>query len=105
MHRVICISLFAIWMSHGCISLGGEFPVEEIRSLTRGETTQDEVRRRFGAPWRTGLEDGQRTWTYADYHYTLFGGTRTRDLVIRFDAEGRVESYTFNSTHAEDANL
>ncbi len=63
------------------------------------------MRRRFGAPWRTGLEDGQRTWTYAEYRYSLFGGAQTRDLLIRFDDEGRVASYTFNSTHAEDIDL
>jgi hypothetical protein len=56
----------------------------------------------FGEPWRTGLEDGQRTWTYGYYKYNLLGASQTRDLVVRFDDAGTVRSYTFNSTYPED---
>ena len=31
------------------------------------------------------LEDGQKTWTYGFYRYTLFGTKEMRDLVIRYD--------------------
>jgi hypothetical protein len=59
----------------------------------------------FGQPWRTGLEDGHVTWTYARYHHSLLGETEAVDLVVRFEADGRVRSYTFNSTRPEDARL
>ena len=52
----------------------------------------------FGEPWRVGIEDGQRTWTYGKYRYRLFGQASTQDLVVRFDGQGRVVSYTFNTT-------
>jgi hypothetical protein len=85
-----------------CLTVGREFPVENVRTLQIGQTSQDDVRRSFGQPWRVGIEDGQRTWTYGHYRYAALGTTRTRDLVIRFDDRGRVVSYTFNSTYPED---
>jgi hypothetical protein len=76
-----------------------------VPSISIGETTRDDVRRAFGTPWRTGLEDGQRTWTYARYRYSILGAAQTRDLVVRFDEQGRVVSYTFNSTYPQDSQL
>ena len=69
----------------GCLTVGRDFPTDKIGQLQIGQTTRDEVHRMFGEPWRTGLEDGRRTWTYGHYRYKLFGTTETRDLVIRFD--------------------
>jgi hypothetical protein len=89
----------------GCLNVGHEFPVEPVQKIEIGATTREDVRAMFGEPWRTGIEDGERTWTYGRYRYSLFGEAATRDLVVRFDARGVVTSYTFNSTHAEDAEL
>jgi outer membrane protein assembly factor BamE (lipoprotein component of BamABCDE complex) len=99
------LAAFALWMGIGCISVGNDFPVEPVRQIEIGTTTRDDVQRMFGDPWRTGIEDGQRTWTYGTYRYSLFGDASTRDLVVRFDDEGAVSSYTFNSTRPEDAAL
>jgi hypothetical protein len=86
----------------GCITLGRKFPVDGISKIQKGKTTRTEIDQLFGTPWRTGVDDGMRTWTYAHYHYSLFGEPRTRDLVVRFDNKGIVASYTFNSTYPED---
>lgn len=99
------LAAFALWMGVGCISVGSDFPVAPVRQIEIGATTRDDVQRMFGDPWRTGIEDGERTWTYGTYRYSLFGNTSTRDLVVRFDAKGVVSSYTFNSTRPEDAAL
>ena len=89
----------------GCLTVGKEFPVGSVTRLEIGETTRQDVRKLFGEPWRTGVEDGKRTWTYGRYRYSAFGDAQTRDLVVRFDAKGVVASYSFNSTFPEDANL
>ena len=86
----------------GCLTVGRDFPAQRVTQLHIGTTTREEVRTAFGQPWRTGLEDGQPTWTYGHYRYTLLGNTRTRDLVIRFDPRGVVQSYTFSSTDPKD---
>lgn len=87
----------------GCITLGREFPVDAVSKIQKGKTTRTEIDQLFGSPWRTGVDDGMRTWTYARYRYSLFGESKTRDLVVRFDDKGIVASYTFNSTYPEDA--
>jgi len=87
----------------GCVTVGRDFPAQRVAKLEIGATTREQVRALFGTPWRTGVEDGQPTWTYGHYHYALLGDTRTRDLVVRFDAHDVVASYTFNSTDPNDA--
>ena len=89
----------------GCLTIGREFPVDPVQQVEIGVTTRADVQRLFGEPWRVGIEDGSRTWTYALYRFSAFGPEQTRDLVVRFDAAGVVRSYSFNSTHPEDARL
>lgn len=85
----------------GCMpTMGSTFPVHQVRQIEIGKTTQAEIRQTFGAPWRTGLEDGFRTWTYGEYSMKY-----SRDLVIRFDEQNRVKSYSFSSSLPEDQNL
>ena len=82
----------------GCATVGNKFPVDAVSKIQIGETTKEDISRLFGSPWRTGIEDGIKTWTYGYYRYRLFGETSTTDLVVRFDAEGVVFSYSFNTT-------
>ena len=70
----------------GCITLGKDFPVS------------NEVRKLFGAPLLSGNQDGQLAWTYGNYDYSLFGEKKAKDLVIQFDDNGVVTTYTFSTT-------
>ena len=87
----------------GCATVGRDFPVGPVAQIEKGVTTKTDVRAMFGNPWRTGVEDGRETWTYGHYRYSLFGDAKTRDLVVRFDPDGKVASYSFNSTYPQDA--
>lgn len=91
-----------VLLASGCLSVGRQFPIQPVRDIRIGDTTKEDVRRTFGAPWRTGIDDGLRTWTYGHYRYSALGPSMTRDLVIRFDDRDVVVSYTFNSTYPED---
>lgn len=91
------VASFALLLTSACLTVGRPFPTDAVGQLQIGQTTRDEVHRIFGEPWRAGVEDGRRTWTYGHYRYKLFGTTETRDLVVRFDARGVVVSYTFNA--------
>lgn len=86
----------------GCATVGKEFAVKMVPEIRIGETTRAEVREMFGPPWRTGLEDGMPTWTFARYRYSLFGDEETEDLVVRFDTNWVVTSYTFNTTEHDE---
>ena len=85
----------------GCASAGKDFNVHMVPQIKLHQTTRAQIEQMFGAPWRTGLEDGKQTWSYGTYKYSL-SDTLSRDLVIRFDPNGTVASYTFNSNYPED---
>jgi hypothetical protein len=91
---VLMISL----MTSGCATIGHEFPAGQVSSIKIGETTQNDIYTTFGAPWRTGLDNGMKTWTYGNYYYSLFTDGSTEDLVIKFDKRGVVTSFVFNTT-------
>lgn len=82
----------------GCASIGHEFPSSQVSTIRIGETTQNDIYTTFGTPWRTGIENGMKTWTYGDYRYSLFSEGSTEDLVIKFDRRGVVASYVFNTS-------
>ena len=85
----------------GCTpTMGQSFPVKQVRQIELEKTTMAQIRQMFGDPWRTGLEDGFRTWTYGEYTMKM-----TRDLIIRFDKVNVVKSYSFSSSFPEDENL
>jgi hypothetical protein len=80
-----------------CATVGREFPVGPVAAIKVGETTLEEIQHMFGQPWRIGIEDGQKTWTYDNYRYATFGPNQTRDLVVRFDEQGKRGSHLTHS--------
>jgi hypothetical protein len=91
---IVCLGL----LFAACVTIGREFPVSRVQEIRIGETTRAQVGDMFGEPWRVGIEDGHSTWTYGKYRYKLFGEASTQDLVVRFDENDVVASYSFNTT-------
>jgi hypothetical protein len=85
----------------GCVSAGKDFNVHMVRQIQLQQTTRAQIEQMFGPPWRTGLEDGKQTWSYGYYKHSL-SDTMSRDLVVRFNPNGTVASYSFNSNYPED---
>lgn len=82
----------------GCATIGHPFSADKVQEIKIGETTKTGLLGMFGLPYRRGVEDGDSTWTYLHYKLRLFGEhLRTRDLYVRFDATGKVKSFSFNS--------
>lgn len=106
MRQLRFIIMFALLASlslpfTGCgPTMGRPFPIAAVKKIEMGKTTKEDIRRQFGQPWRTGIEDGRRTWTYGQYSMTV-----TRDLVVRFNDKDIVVSYSFSSSAPEDENL
>jgi hypothetical protein len=94
---LVLSTIFILFFS-GCATIGNDFPASKISEIEIGITTQNEIRTMFGSPWRIGIEDGQRTWTYGNYSYGLFVEKKAKDLVIRFNDKNVVASYTFSTT-------
>lgn len=98
-----CLGVLALaTLLSSCASVGREFPVSPVSEIQIGRTTQAAVRSMFGEPWRVGMEDGRRTWTYGKYRYRLFGEPSTTDLIVRFDEKNVVVSYSFSTTEHEE---
>ena len=81
-----------------CITVGHPFPTPDAPSLGVGKSTQADIQKAYGTPFRTGVEDGDVTWTYVNYKLRLFGDQCTQDLVVRFKGDGTVKSFTYNTT-------
>ena len=82
----------------GCATVGQDFATHNVDQIEIGETTRADIQTMFGEPWRTGTEDGKRTWTYGKYRWSAFGDAETTDLVVRFNQDGTVSSYVYNTT-------
>ena len=96
--RIALISLAFSTQLTGCFTVGQEFAAHRVNEIKVGQTRRQDISEMFGTPWRTGMEDGRPTWTYGIYKYAVFGGNDSQDLLIRFDPQGIVRSYTFNTT-------
>jgi len=98
MTKKFSVIIMIILLSSGCATVGQDFPVTSVYKIEIGESTKSEIRSMFGPPWRIGIEDGKRTWTYGNYSYGIIGQKQAKDLVIRFDDQDIVVSYTFSTT-------
>jgi hypothetical protein len=83
---------------YGCITVGKRFYSDDLSWIVKNQTTKDDVYDELGEPFRVGNDSGKLTWTYGYYKYSLFGSTRTKDLVFYFNSSGRVDSYVFNTS-------
>jgi len=95
--------LVALAALAGCLSIkfGHEFPSPDAGMIVRGQTDRAALERMFGEPYQVGLDGGDRTWRW-------FYGQRdsdtevSKDLSVRFNADGTVKSYSFSSNFPED---
>ncbi len=94
----LCLSASMLLLTSGCATVGHEFPAGQISTINIGKTTQNDIYTTFGTPWRTGIEDGNKTWTYGNYEYSLFSDHSAEDLVIKFDKHKVVSAFVFNTT-------
>lgn len=96
--KISILSTGLLFFASGCITLGKDFPVAHVPAIKIGQTTKSEVRKLFGPPWLSGSQDGELAWTYGNYDYSLFGERKAKDLVLQFDDNGVVTTYTFSTT-------
>ncbi|MDG5501221.1 outer membrane protein assembly factor BamE [Marinobacter sp. BGYM27] len=90
--------LASVVLAAGCATVGKDFATHNVDQIKIDKTTRADVQEMFGEPWRTGMEDGKRTWTYGKYRWSAFSDAETTDLVVRFNEDGTVDSYVYNST-------
>jgi hypothetical protein len=101
--RYLFLAAFLICTT-GCITIGKDFNSSDLGWLHSNTTGKSEIYRNLGEPFRTGVDQGKITWTYGYYRYRVFGETCTKDLIIYYNPDGTVSSYTFNTSFPEEKN-
>jgi outer membrane protein assembly factor BamE (lipoprotein component of BamABCDE complex) len=88
--------------SFACATVGKNFDATGLSWLKDGETTKAQVLEKLGPPWRVGSDAGYLTWTYGYYEYRAFSDSNSKDLVLHFLADGKLKSYTLNTSFPEE---
>jgi len=100
---VAVVGLVAVMLVAGCLSIkfGRDFPSPEPKMIVVGKTDRISLERAFGEPYQVGLDSGDPTWRW--FYGQRDSSTETsKDLAVRFDADGTVKSYSFSSNFPED---
>ena len=99
--RLVGLALaLALW---GCAGLpvGREFPSPEAAQIKTDVTDKTRLLTLFGEPYQVGIDNGDQTWRWF-YARRSASATVSKDLSVRFNANGTVKSYSFTSNFPED---
>jgi hypothetical protein len=103
MRRAVAGLLAGVALLPGCVSIkfGREFPSPDRQLIVVNKTDKPALERLFGPPYQVGVDSGDPTWRW-------FYGQRdteaevSKDLSVRFNADGTVKSYSFTSNFPDD---
>jgi hypothetical protein len=94
----IVIVVAIVLISNGCGTVGKSFNVSKVETIVNGTTTQSDIKKMFGEPFKIGIQNGQPIWVYEDHHYSIIREETSKDLIIIFGPNGIVQSYQFMSS-------
>ena len=81
----------------GCGTAGKNFNSSKVKSIVNGTTTQADIKKIFGEPFKTGLQNGKIIWIYENHHYSIINKNTSKDLIIILSPDAIVESHQFTS--------
>ena len=87
-----------ILISNGCGTVGKSFNTSKVESIVSGITTQSDIKKVFGEPFKIGIQNGKPIWVYEDHFYSIIREETSKDLIIIFNSDGIVQSYQFMSS-------
>jgi hypothetical protein len=97
------VCLVALVLIAGCVSvrIGREFPSPDANWIVAGRSDRWGLQRMFGEPYQVGFENGDPTWRWL-YVQRDGAGAVSKDLIVRFNADGLVKTYSFTSNFPDD---
>jgi len=97
------LPLVALALVSGCVSIkfGREFPSPDRQLIVIGKSDKATLERLFGDPYQVGVDNGDQTWRWF-YGQRDTGAELSKDLSVRFNADGTVKSYAFTSNFPDD---
>ena len=85
--------LFTSLLFIGCGTTGKNFNESLHKNIVVGTTTHKEIQAMFGSPFKKGIQNGYKTWTYEYNFYNAIGNNITKDIIIVFTQSGVVKSH------------
>jgi len=98
----MAIAALILLAGYGCLSVGRPFASDDLSWIIKNQTTKIDISARLGEPFRAGTDQGLLTWTYGYYRYSLINRTATKDLVVYFNPDDTVHSYTFSTSFPDE---
>ena len=95
---VLIIFLGTAWLLVGCGIVEKNFNESKIENIANGITTQTEIGKMFGKPFKTGIQSGQPIRVYEHSHYDQINKDTSKDLIIVFGPNRVVQSHQFMSS-------
>ena len=87
------ILLSGLLFGYGCGAAGKNFNESLYKNIVSGTTTHKEISSMFGPPFKKGVQNGYKVWTYEYNFFNSLGNDITKDMVIVFDHRGVVKSH------------
>ena len=87
-----------ILLPGGCGTAGKSFDTSKVESIVNGTSTRSDIKKIFGEPFKTGIQNGQPIWVYEYNYYSIIREETSKDLIIIFSHDGIVQSYQFMSS-------
>ena len=100
-NRLTIFELAILFFLAGCGTMGKDFNASKVNNIENHVTSQSEILKIFGIPFKEGTQNGMAMWTYQFDQYNAIGPDNSKDLVILFDKKDTVNSYRFTSTRSE----
>ena len=94
----IIILVGIVLLPGGCGTVGKSFDTSKVESIVNGTSTRSDIKKIFGEPFKTGIQNGQPIWVYEDHHYSIISNDSSKDLIIIFGPNGVVQSHQFMSS-------
>ena len=95
---VFCVLMMLFGFVMGCGTVGTPFDEKRVTQIQTGTTKKEDIRKLFGKPFRTGIENGRVVWIYEYNAYSALGAGSYKDLIVVFDDRGTVHSHQILSS-------
>ena len=86
-------TIFLALFFSGCGTAGKNFDESLYFNIVKGTTNHKEIQAMFGPPFKKGIQNGFRVWTYEYNHVNSFGSDIIKDMIIVFEKNGLVRSH------------
>ena len=93
------ILLISLLFVYSCGSTGKNFNESLYKNIIAGTTTHKEIQAMFGPPFKKGVQNGSKIWTYEYNTYNSLGNNITKDIVVVFTPSGVVKSHQMMTNH------